>query len=136
MSLKKKPNHLQNIKALSGRTDILPHVKLPRKRAKRKKETAPRKQPEELFRNEAIKYLRGKGCVVKRIENAITGKNQRGIPDLVVFCERTTWGGFVELKAKNGRLLEEQIEFRSLCKMSEINHIVAYKLEDLKEIYL
>lgn len=134
--MKKSRNHLQEIKALSGRADILPEVKIPKKRAKRKKETAPRKQPERLFRNEAIKYLRSKGCVVKRIENAITGHNQRGIPDLLVFCENKKRFYWIELKASSGVLSKEQIEFERLCKVCGINHIVAYDLDDLKVVYL
>jgi hypothetical protein len=127
---------LQEIKALSGRADILPEIKIPKKRAKRKKETAPRKQPEALFRNQAIKYLRSKGCVVKRIENAITGYHNSSIGDLLVFCPRTAWGGFIELKAEAGVLSEGQKEFRKQCLACNVKHIVARRLTDLWEVYL
>jgi hypothetical protein len=115
--------------------DVLPDVRLPKKRKARKKETAPRKQREALFRNKMIKHLRSKGCTVKRLENAITGRNHRGIPDLIVFCPRTQWGGFIELKVQGGRLLEEQIDFMELCNVCEVKHIVAYDFEDVKEVW-
>ncbi len=74
-------------------------------------------------------------CSVARIENAITGKNNTSIPDLWVFCVGTQWGGWVELKAPKGRPSDGQIEFRNNCLECGVNHIFAYKLEDLKEIF-
>jgi hypothetical protein len=77
----------QNIKAMvkimNPSVEVFPEVKMPRKR---RVETKPRKKydnPEARLRNEIIKYLRGKGCKVFRIETGVI--HQLGLPDLLVF---------------------------------------------------
>lgn len=114
---------------------VLPDVPNPRKRFKRAKETAPRRQEEAEFRRILIPYLRRKNCKVMRIENSIGGRHNIGIADLLVFCESTFWGGFVELKAQNGILSDEQKEFQRLCAFCGIKYLVVRTLEDAERIY-
>jgi len=128
-------NYGQYIKALAkiqGR-DMLPDVKLPRKKYERAKETKPREQPERDLRIRVIAYLRSRGCQVKRIENSITGKNNNGLPDLVVICLRTKWMGFIELKATTGLRLEQE-DFMNSCIACGIKHLVVRTIEDLNAI--
>ena len=135
--MKKPKNYLVDIKALAKvmGQDVLPEVKLPQKRKPRKKGMT-YKHPEAEFRKRAIKFLRSKGCEVKRLENAITGKNNRYFPDLWVFCLRTKWAGWVELKSMTGQLSHGQRDFQNMCHACGVNHIVAKRLDQLKGIYL
>ncbi|MEK7578765.1 MAG: hypothetical protein AAB456_03570 [Patescibacteria group bacterium] len=114
---------------------VLPDVPNPRKRFKRAKETAPRRQEEAAFRNILIPHLRRKGCKVIRIENSIGGRHNIGIADLLVFCESTNWGGFVELKAEKGILSDEQEEIQRLCALCGIKYLVVKTLEEAERIY-
>lgn len=134
---RKRPDFKREIKALafiSGH-NIMPDVKLCKPRKPRAKETAPRKQEEAEFRRILIPHLRRKGCYVMRIENSIGGRHNIGIADLLVFCELTFWGGFVELKAQNGILSDEQKEFQRLCALCGIKYLVVRMLEDVRRIY-
>ena len=114
---------------------VMPDVKMPRKKFIRAKETAPRKQEEAEFRNIIIPHLRRKGCKVMRIENSIGGRHNIGIADLLVFCEATFWGGFVELKAEKGILSDEQKEIQRLCALCGIKYLVVKTLEEAERIY-
>lgn len=108
---------------------------MPRKKFVRAKETTPREQPERALRNEVIKELRRHAVKVMRVENSICGKNNVGIADLLVFCESTFWGGFLELKAEKGILSDEQKEFQRLCALCGIKYLVVKTLEDVERIY-
>lgn len=131
-----KPSHAQWVKGLckiAGR-DVLPEVKLSVKRKPRTKETKPREQPERELRKEVIKALRKKGCKVTRIENGITGKNNTGIPDLLIW--HPLYGMYwCELKAKGEKLKPHQEAFRELCLNHCINHIVIDDLADLPKFF-
>src|SRR3990167_3504311 len=118
---------------------VLPDVKNPRKRFIRAKETTPREQPEREFRNEVIKYLRKKGCIVKRLENGVCGKLGRGVPDLLVFYpthdeyffSQKMLFYFLELKSDVGQLRPEQEEFKKCCEAAGVRHVVARTLDDI-----
>lgn len=118
---------------ITGNDDKMKDVRQPRQPSKRKKETVPRKQPEAEIRNDIIKGLRAMGVKVMRIENSIGGKNNTGIADLLVFSEYRAIGGFMEVKAPNGRLTGNQPEFRRLCLDCGINYWVVQSLEEAKK---
>ena len=110
-------------------------------RKARVQETKPREQPERDLRATVIKYLRGRGCVVKRLENGVWGKLGRGIPDLLFFtpvkgynCYPPSRFFFLELKSTIGVLRPEQKEFKHLCGLSGTGYILARGVEELKNI--
>src|SRR3990167_9280828 len=101
-------------------------------RRERKKETVPRKEydrGEDALRGDVIAYFEKRGAVVKRIENSITGKKGRDMPDLWVFDVKTKWGGWLELKYHSG-LSDGQKEFQWLCQETQVKHLVVYSIED------
>lgn len=114
---------------------VMPEVKLYKPRKERSKETTPRRQEEAKFRRILIPHLRRNGCHVMRVENSIGGRHNVGVADLIVFCESTFWGGFVELKARDGRLSDEQKEFQRLCVLCGIKYLVVRTLEEAGRIY-
>lgn len=129
------PDYSQYIKALGKAqgVDILPDIKLPVKRKKRVQETKPRDMREARFRKEQfIPFLKKHRCQYKRIENSLPGN--RGIADFIVFCLKTKWGGFVELKADDGELDEDQIIFAHNCFWCGIKYITVRTLDDMKEV--
>lgn len=103
-------------------------------RAKRKKETKPREQPEAEFRKEAIKHLRKKGCHVYRIENSLTGWRNSGIADLLVFNPVKGIGCFIELKSTTGRLSPVQRVFQGLCERCGIKYYVTRSVEEIERV--
>jgi len=131
---------IQEVKALAmimnPGANVLPDIKLPKKRKPRAKELLPRKQPERELRYYVIKILRERGCKVKRVENGLWGKNNNSIPDLLVFNPKTKFGGFIELKSEIGVLSEGQKEFQEDCLLCNINHIVCRKISDLEPIFI
>jgi len=118
--------------------DVMQDIKLKKNRKKRAKETTPRNQPERELRKEVINYLKCEGCVVKRIENSISGKNiGNSIPDLWVFYEPTQWGGWIELKAPGKDLYDKgQIHFRDMCLTTNVNHLVVRSIDELQPIFI
>lgn len=114
--------------------EIFPDMKLPR--AKRSDVGIARgtiEQPERELRNAVIKRLREMGFEVMRLENAITGKNQRGLPDLLVFGPSISGFHFIELKATTG-LRPEQEKFRQRCEKARISYIVIQSLNECEEL--
>ncbi len=109
---------------------MIPAKKIRKQRAK---ETAPRNRPEDKFRGDLIKYLRKKGCKVVRVEPSFRG--EFGLGDLWVFCEATSWGGWVETKSLTGDLSDDQKEFRRLCALCGIKYLVVRTLEEAERIY-
>ena len=99
-------------------------------RKERAKETCPRKQPEREIRNQIIKELRKKGIKVMRVENAITGKNNTGLPDLWVVNINKNKAGWIEIKSEKGILQDHQRIFREDCIRCNVNHWVVYSLTD------
>ena len=129
-----------NIKNCVQGVMVLAGLKQPKKpRKARAKETTPREQPEREFRNEVIKHLRKKGCIVKRMENGVCGKLGRGVPDLLVFCPTYDENFFIqkmifyflELKSDVGQLGPEQEEFKKCCEAAGVRHVVARTLDDI-----
>lgn len=110
--------------------DILPEVKMPRKRSVRPKGLK-YNNPEAQLRKDIIKALRRHSVRIYRIENSICGKSS-GIPDLLVFSDKMY---FIELKSAKGRLQENQVEFQRLCQLADINHIVCRSEEDIKKVW-
>jgi hypothetical protein len=100
----------------------------------RAKETRPRKQPERELRNAVIKELRRHGIKVIRVENSITGKNNTGVADLIVFNLHKGLFAFVELKAEQGRLTGRQPEFQEACRICGINYWVVRSVREAVEI--
>ncbi len=105
-------------------------------RKKRDKETKPREQPERELRNIIIKELRKRRVVVKRIENSITGKNNVGIPDLLVFNRAKRQFSWLELKSLRGVLSPKQKEFREDCILCNTRHFVIRSLTEAIEAVL
>lgn len=136
---KSKLTHGQMVKGLMNimnpeklkETENIKEVEMPRKRREviKNQETRKYSQKEKEFRIELIKYLRKKKCRVWRIENSLQG--YKGLPDLWVVNLKTFWSGWIEIKSLKGRLKPEQDEFRSLCKLTNVNHIVVRKKEDV-----
>lgn len=137
VEMKKNDSYATYIKCMAKiqEQNIMPEVKLYKPRKPRAKETAPRNQPEAEFRRILIPHLRRKSCYVMRIENSIGGRHNIGVADLIVFCEATLWGGFIELKAQDGRLSDEQKEFQRLCALCGIKYLVVRTLEEAQRIY-
>ena len=104
-------------------------------RKKRKKETKPREQPERELRNEVIKQLRKRGCIVWRIENSIGGRSV-GLPDLLIFNPNKNFGAFCELKSGRGVLSKQQKYVRELCLQCGIKHYVVRELSEAMQIFL
>lgn len=107
-------------------------------RKPRAKELLPRKEydrAEDRLRPVIINELRRLGCKVMRLENSITGKNNIGFPDLWIFNPRNNWGGWIEVKTPFGIMLDEQLDFQSMCKLCKVNHIEFRKWSDLEVIF-
>jgi len=102
-------------------------------RKQRAKETQPRQQPEAELRKEVIKHLRKKGFKVWRVETAIVG--QIGLPDLWVSHRLLAKAGWIELKAQNGVLSTEQLEFIDLCGRGGVFCFVVRSIEDCNRIF-
>lgn len=103
-------------------------------RKKRAKETKPREQPERELRNNVIKALRKIGCHVYRIENAITGRNNTGISDLLVFRPSQGICLFIELKSVTGPLQSNQRVFQGLCDTCGIRYRVVRSVDEAVEV--
>ena len=92
-------------------------------------------KPEEALRNDVIKELRRSGFDVKRIENSITGKNNTGIPDLLVINQSANFMGFVEVKTpenwKANKLKGNQLKFRQDCRRCGVNHWIIRSVDEL-----
>lgn len=139
---RKRPDFRKEIKALafiSGH-NIMPDVKLYKPRKPRAHETGPRSQPERQLRAEVIKYLRRKGCYVKRIENSICNELGNFLPDIVFFtpaieynCYPRSRMFFAELKSLKGTLSQGQKKFRECCELAGIGYLEVRSLEDIKE---
>lgn len=134
---RKHPDYKKELKAM-----IAIHTGLPIKSRKvRAQETKPREQPERELRKNIIKYLRNRGCSVKRIENSITRNLGNGIPDILFFtpvrgfnCYPPSRFYFLELKSDKGTLRPEQKEFKDLCGKSGTGYILARSVDDLKAV--
>lgn len=111
-------------------------VEVPKKRKPRKKETKPRNQEEAKIRADVIKELRKKGVQVMRIENAITGRHNTGIPDLWFFNINKRKAGFIELKTPKGILTGNQPQFREFCILCGIPHYIVRSVGDALEVCL
>jgi len=107
-----------------------------KKRKKRAKETSPRLQPERILRNDVIKELRKRGVKVMRVENAIVGRRNIGIPDLWVVNINKNIAGWIELKSKQGLLKTHQKVFREDCLRCGINHWVVRSVSQAMEAVL
>lgn len=133
-----KLTHLQTVKLyakINGR-DILPEIKLPIQRKKRALETKPRDLQEKMFRIELLRVLRKlkySGRVkFYRIENSLP--SYKGIPDFYIMSTRTKWAGWIELKIVGGVIQKEQKEFAEFCKLTGVNHIFAYNVNQIMEL--
>lgn len=139
---KKDPlRHLKFVKAMAkinGR-DVLPDVSLPKPKPTDPTQRKPRKthtktdaegnvtsyknkREEDAFRLVVIKVLRKNRMEVRRVEPVFRGKF--GLGDLWVFCERTRWGGWVEIKTDTGTLNDDQEEVQRLCGICGVNYII------------
>ena len=122
--------------ALACGRDVLPDVRLPRKR---REELMPRKKynrEEDRLRPLVIKELEKRGFVVKRIENSICGDSGSDVPDLWAFSERHRWGGWIEIKRPTGILSPGQGIFKGLCEVTGVNHIVIRSVDEAKNFWL
>ena len=111
-----------------------------KERKERADKGASHRKPEEELRNDIIKDLRKSGFKVKRIENSITGKNNIGLPDLLVIHRHTNIFGFIEVKThanwKTNKLKEKQLEFRTDCRRCGVKHWVVRSIEELQGVKL
>lgn len=127
--------YIKSIAKACGK-DIMPETKLPRKpRADKGRKRGAYEQPERALRHDVLKYLRKRGCRVKRIENSIVGKNNIGLPDLFVVNPANNWAGFVELKSATSGLRPEQEQFQFDCQAGGIKHIVCRCIKDLDGVF-
>ena len=112
---------------------ILPDIRLPKQRRRPCAMATPNKREEDAFRKILVDHLKKNGCVVRRIEPCVRGKF--GVPDILVLCLKTKWGGFVEAKSLTGKLSEDQKEIIALFDLCGIGCLVARTLEDVRCIY-
>jgi len=103
-------------------------------RKPRAKEIGPREQPERELRNQIIKELRKRGIKVMRVENAIVGRHNTGLPDLWVVNINKNLAGWMELKSEKGILAPHQKQFREDCLRCGVRHWVVRSLTEAMEV--
>ena len=111
------------------KSSIFKGIKMPYKRSK---ETKPRKiydLAEAALRKDVVKELKKQGFIVKRVETMAPG-----FPDLWASKITGGWAGWIELKTPSGRLSKEQIKFKEMCALNNINHMVVRYVDDVKNM--
>lgn len=137
---RKKRNHLQDIKAMSSRDDILPEVRMPKQRKARDKQ--PRKKPE--MRERAIEdqflwWLNMQTGIVARKVESDPVYNKRwscdGHADLIVFCLK--WGMifYVEVKTATGRQRKTQEKFEQWCNACATPYLIMRDMRSLQNVF-
>lgn len=104
-----------------------------------KKSSKHHNKPEAQIQLSIIKYLRAKGfaCGKTKTVGARIGNKFifdpytfRGFPDLVAFIPELI---FIEVKAKSQQS-DNQKWFQELCQKAGVKYILAYSLEDVRNI--
>ncbi len=66
------------------------------------------------------------GCIVYTLADYRTGYKRvsRGVPDLLVFCERKRLAFFQEVKTDDGKQSPEQREFQRRCQRTRMEYVL------------
>lgn len=136
--MKKKKNHLQDVKILSGRSDILPEVSLPSKKANRKKPvrtSAKNDMREKRLEKKIILTLQLKGYyVAKSGESSVYNGRHilSGMSDLIVFLPEKGVV-FMEVKDTKGKMRDTQLRFEKLCFVCCVKYVVVRSVKEAIE---
>src|SRR3990167_10543773 len=84
------------------------------------------KRDESKIRTDIIKELRKHGYKVWRVEPSFRGKF--GLGDLWVMHERGV-ASWLEVKALNGVLSKDQMDFQELCLKCRVHHLVVRSVQ-------
>ena len=138
MPRKKPRNHLLDIKLMSGKHDVFPDVRIPRKRSKRKAETKPRDMAEKRFELEILRLLSSMDGIVAGKTEPNAAYNSRynfyGFPDLTIFNLKKRELIFAELKVKGRGLRGTQLLFQEYCLKCGVKYVVVRSKSDLLSI--
>lgn len=137
---RKRGSHLQEIKAMSDRDDILPDVKMPKIKQFRNK--SPKKKPamrEKELEAQALIWLNTQPGITARKVESDPMYNKRwschGHSDLIVFCTKWQAIFYIELKVGRNKQRETQIWFEDLCNQCGVPYLVIRSLKELEIVF-